>query len=117
MVLRDGEVELALGSAGSNRLRSAILQVIRNVVDCGMRRGARPCGRGRMHYEAGILHAEPGFSRRALDELERRGYRLVRWKGLNLYFGGAQAVRRDPATGSLSGAGDPRRGGAAVVVD
>ena len=42
---------------------------------------------------------------------------MVRWKGLNLYFGGAQAVRRDPATGELSGAGDPRRGGAAVVVD
>ena len=36
IVLRDGEVELALGSAGSNRLRSAILQVIRYVVDCGM---------------------------------------------------------------------------------
>jgi gamma-glutamyltranspeptidase / glutathione hydrolase len=72
---------------------------------------------GRVHYEADTLHAEPGFSAASLDELERRGYRVVRWKGLNLYFGGAQAVRRDGETGEMSGAGDPRRGGTAVVVD
>ena len=111
-MLRDGEVELSLGSAGSNRLRSAILQVVRCVFDCGMEVGDAVRA-GRLHYEAETLHAEPGFSPAALDELERRGYRVVRWKGLNLYFGGAQAVRRDPATGELSGAGDPRRGGAA----
>ena len=52
----------------------------------------------------------------ALAELERRGYRLLRWKGVNLFFGGAQAVYRDPATGALSGAGDPRRDGAVVAV-
>jgi gamma-glutamyltranspeptidase/glutathione hydrolase len=63
------------------------------------------------------VHVEPGFSKPAIDELERRGYPVVRWKGLNLFFGGAQAVLRDPATGELSGAGDPRRGGAAVVVN
>src|SRR4051794_1382493 len=115
LVLRDGEVELSLGSAGSNRLRSAILQVIRNVV-AGVD-VAEAVEHGRLHYEAGILHAEPGFSTTALDDLERRGYRVVRWRDKNLYFGGAQAVRRDPVTGALSGAGDPRRGGAALVVD
>jgi gamma-glutamyltranspeptidase/glutathione hydrolase len=115
LVLRDGEVELSLGSAGSNRLRSAILQVIRNVV-AGVDVG-EAVEHGRLHYEAGILHAEPGFGTTALDDLERRGYRLVRWREKNLYFGGAQAVRRDPETGTLSGAGDPRRGGAALVVD
>jgi gamma-glutamyltranspeptidase/glutathione hydrolase len=116
MVLRDGEIELSLGSAGSNRLRSAILQVVRYIFDCGMGVG-EAVRAGRLHYEAQTLHAEPGFSPRSLDELDRRGYRVVRWKGLNLYFGGAQAVRRDRATGEMSGAGDPRRGGAAVVVD
>ena len=116
IVLRDGEIELAVGSAGSNRLRSAILQVIRYVVDYEMD-VARAVRMGRMHYEAGTLHAEPGFQADALDDLERRGYRLHRWRGLNLYFGGVQAARRDPLTGALSGAGDPRRGGVAVVVD
>jgi len=109
-------VELSLGSAGSNRLRSAILQLVRYVVDCGMDVD-EAVRTGRIHFEAGTLHAEPGFRPETLDELERRGYRVQRWKGLNLYFGGAQAVRRDAATGRMSGAGDPRRGGAAVVVD
>ena len=116
LVLRDGEIELAVGSAGSNRLRSAILQVIRYVVDYGMD-AAAAVRRGRMHFEAGTVHVEPGFSTAAVDELERRGYRVVRWKGLNLFFGGTQAALRDPATGELAGAGDPRRGGVAVVVD
>jgi gamma-glutamyltranspeptidase/glutathione hydrolase len=116
VVLSDGQIELSLGSAGSNRLRSAILQVIRYVVDEGMSvEGAIRAGR--LHYESGVLHAEPGFDEAALGELERRGYEPVRWRGLNPYFGGAQAVRRDPATGRLSGAGDPRRGGTAVVVE
>jgi gamma-glutamyltranspeptidase/glutathione hydrolase len=116
LVLRDGAVELSLGSAGSNRIRSAILQVIRYVIDCGMDI-AEAVRAGRVHYEAEMLHAEPGFSPESLDELERRGYQVVRWRGMNLYFGGAQAVRRDGGTGAMSGAGDPRRGGAVVVVD
>jgi gamma-glutamyltranspeptidase/glutathione hydrolase len=113
IVLRDGEVELALGSAGSNRLRSAILQVIRNVVDYEFD-VSEAVRSGRLHFEAGVLHVEPGFSADALDELERLGYHLLRWRTVNLFFGGAQAVYRDPATGLLSGAGDPRRDGAAV---
>jgi gamma-glutamyltranspeptidase/glutathione hydrolase len=113
IVLRDGEVELALGSAGSNRLRSAILQVIRYVVDHGLD-VQDAIERGRLHYEAGVLHAEAGFEESALDELERRGYKLLRWKGVNLYFGGVQAAYRDPSRGTLAGAGDPRRGGAAA---
>jgi gamma-glutamyltranspeptidase len=36
----------------------------------------------------------------------------VRFAELNLFFGGVQAVRRRGQT--LSGAGDPRRGGVAV---
>ena len=116
LVLRGDEVELAVGSAGSNRLRSAILQVIRYVVDYEMD-PAVAVRMGRMHYEAGTVHVEPGFSEEAIDELERRGYSVVRWKGLNLFFGGTQAARRDPVTGELGGGGDPRRGGVAVVVE
>jgi gamma-glutamyltranspeptidase / glutathione hydrolase len=114
IVVNGGEIELALGSAGSNRLRSAILQVIRYVVDYGLEL-EDAVRRGRLHYEGGVLHAEAGFSEQALDELERRGYRIVRWKDVNLYFGGVQAAYRDPQSGLLSGAGDPRRGGAAVL--
>jgi gamma-glutamyltranspeptidase/glutathione hydrolase len=115
LVLNEGRIEIALGSAGSNRIRSAILQVIRYVLDEGMsiHEAIRA---GRLHHENGVLHAEPGFDPAALDELDREGYNTVRWRALNLFFGGTQAARRDPDTGELSGAGDPRRGGAAVLV-
>jgi gamma-glutamyltranspeptidase/glutathione hydrolase len=41
---------------------------------------------------------------------------VIRFAQPSLYFGGAQAVARDLDTGELTGGGDPRRGGAAVVV-
>jgi gamma-glutamyltranspeptidase/glutathione hydrolase len=116
LVLHDGQPELALGSAGSNRIRSAILQTIINVVDRG--RGAQDAvDAPRLHYENGVVEAEEGITPAALDELERDGWQVVRWQGKNLFFGGVQAVARNPSTGALSGGGDPRRGGVAVVVD
>jgi gamma-glutamyltranspeptidase/glutathione hydrolase len=108
VVLRDGEVELAVGSAGSNRIRSAILQVIVGVVDHGM--AAREAvDAPRVHFEDGIVFAEPGVP---VQELAHR--EVVQFRDRNLFFGGAQAIERDLETGELSGAGDPRRGGAAV---
>jgi gamma-glutamyltranspeptidase/glutathione hydrolase len=49
-----------------------------------------------------------------VGELEAAGRSVVAFRERNLFFGGVQAVQRDPATGALTGAGDPRRGGAAV---
>jgi gamma-glutamyltranspeptidase / glutathione hydrolase len=114
VVLRDGVTEVALGSAGSNRIRSAIVQTILAAVDA--RLGAQQAvDRPRIHFEGGVVEAEPGVDAAALDALERDGYRVQRWTRRNLYFGGVQAVARDPDTGVLSGGGDPRRGGVAVL--
>ena len=112
----DGRPEIALGSAGSNRIRSAILQTILNVVDFGLK-AENAVDLPRLHLERGVVEAEPGVDPRALESLERSGWTVQRWQERNLYFGGVQAVARDPASGELSGGGDPRRGGAAVVVD
>ena len=111
----DGTPEIALGSAGSNRIRSAILQTILNIVDFGLE-AQRAVELPRLHLERGMVEAEPGVDPRALESLERSGLKVSRWQARNLYFGGVQAVARDPETGELSGGGDPRRGGAAVVV-
>jgi gamma-glutamyltranspeptidase / glutathione hydrolase len=107
VVLREGEVELVLGSAGSNRIRSALLQTIVGVVDRGL--DARAAVEApRVHFEDGRLFVEPGIDVGALaHEL-----RVVRFHALNLFFGGVQAALRHH--GILSGAGDPRRGGVAV---
>ena len=84
------------------------------------RQGARAGdGRGRRRRSRGGCTSRRARSRPSrasirggLDDLERRGVPVVRWKRQNLYFGGVQAVARDPAGGELSGGGDPRRGGA-----
>ena len=115
-VVLHGQVpEIALGSAGSNRIRSAILQTILNSVDFNLK-AENAVELPRLHLERGVVEAEPGVDPRALDSLERSGWTVQRWQERNLYFGGVQAVARDPETGELSGGGDPRRGGAAVVV-
>jgi gamma-glutamyltranspeptidase / glutathione hydrolase len=110
-VLRDGVAELVLGSAGSNRIRSAILQTIVRVIDEGMRAGDAVTA-PRVHFEDGVVYAEPGLE---TGELEAAGRAIARFRDLNLFFGGVQAAERD-ADGAFWGGGDPRRGGAAISV-
>jgi len=110
IVMRAGEVELVLGSAGSNRIRSALLQTIVAVVDHGAH-VRQAVGAPRVHFEDGVVFAEPGIDLRGLDH----ELRVVRFGSLNLFFGGVQAVLRRGEE-ELTGAGDPRRGGVAVSV-
>jgi gamma-glutamyltranspeptidase/glutathione hydrolase len=112
VVSGDGDaVELVLGSAGSNRIRSAILQTIVGVVDHGLEARAA-VEAPRLHFEDGVVYAEPGID---VAGLEGEGRTLAPFRALNLFFGGVQAVECDRITGRLTGAGDPRRGGAAVA--
>ena len=114
VVRRGGEIELGLGSAGSNRIRSAIVQTVVRAVEQGM--GAGDAVRApRLHFEQGIVQAEPGIDAAALARIEARGLPVLRRPRINLFFGGVQAVARDRATGELSGGGDPRRGGAVAT--
>jgi gamma-glutamyltranspeptidase/glutathione hydrolase len=115
VALRDGRPEVALGSAGSNRIRSAILQTLLAVIDHGLPAKAA-VERPRIHVEGDEVEAEPGVSEEALLRLQRGGWTVRRWEEQNLFFGGVQAVARNPDTGELSGGGDPRRGGFAEVV-
>jgi gamma-glutamyltranspeptidase / glutathione hydrolase len=115
VVLRDGRPEIAIGSAGSNRIRSAILQTILGIEDHGLP-AQEAVSAPRIHVEAGQVDAEPGVDGAALDLLEQAGWTVRRWSELNLFFGGVQAVARNPDTGRLTGGGDPRRGGVATVV-
>ena len=110
-VMRHGQPELVLGSAGSNRIRSAILQTIIRVIDDGLRAGDAVRA-PRVHFEDGVVYAEPGVD---TSGLESSGRGIARFRELNLFFGGVQAVERD-AAGRFWGGGDPRRGGEAVVV-
>jgi len=115
LVLRDRRPRLVVGSAGSLRLRGAILQVIVNVVGHGL--GVEEAiDRPRVHLDESHVHSEGGHDPSELDRLESWGYELARWRRRNLFFGGVSGVefRED---GTLAAAGDPRRGGHGVVIE
>jgi len=108
IVMRGGEVELVLGSAGSNRIRSALLQTIVGAVDHGLQ-AREAVDAPRVHFENGVLYAEPGID---VGALSLEDVQVVRFGELNLFFGGVQAVQS--RADGITAAGDPRRGGVAV---
>ena len=102
-----------LGSGGSNRLRTAILQVILNLVDYRMHIGEAVTA-PRVHMERGILNLEPGAVSDGMEALRSEFGDLCLWPDRNLFFGGVHAVW---LTGDeYLAAGDPRRGGSGRVV-
>jgi gamma-glutamyltranspeptidase / glutathione hydrolase len=114
LVLENGRPRLVVGSAGSIRLRGAILQIVVNVVDHGMT-VEQAMEAPRIHLEDGVLQLEGGVDAEVAAQLEAAGYAVNLWSRRNLYFGGASAVAIRP-DGTLEAAGDPRRGGAGVMV-
>jgi gamma-glutamyltranspeptidase / glutathione hydrolase len=111
---RNGAPRLVLGSAGSVRLAGAILQTMYHVVAGGLDVDAA-IEHPRVHIENGVVQLEGGWPHDALEQLQQSGYHVNPWASQNLYFGGVSAVEQRP-DGTLSAAGDPRRGGHGVVV-
>ena len=95
---------VALGSGGSERIRSAMTQVLVALLDDGASL-AQAIGAPRLHWDGTWLQLEPGFDPAAVAELER-WWAVNRWPVSDLYFGGVNAVATDG-----SAVGDPRRGG------
>ena len=110
---REGRL-VVLGSGGSNRIRSAILQVAAALVEGGlpaMEAVARP----RLHVEGPCLEIEGGFPPDVVEALTAAWPHHRVWEDADLFFGGVHLVARS-ARGWV-GAGDPRRGGVARVLD
>ncbi|MES9964117.1 MAG: gamma-glutamyltransferase, partial [Candidatus Sedimenticola sp. 20ELBAFRAG] len=104
---------LVTGSGGSNRIRSAILQVLVNTIDYRMEI-AEAVEEPRLHYENGVLNLESGASEKVLEQLEHEFPEHRLWPEKNLFFGGAHSVVRDQK-GNLKGQGDSRRGGVCII--
>ena len=104
--------QLALGSGGSNRIRSAMLQVLVNLIDFELPL-EDAVHAPRLHFEDDLLSVEGGF------DLDRIGPLLEAypshhvWGESNMFFGGTHCVlAKGPDFQAL---GDPRRGGAGLV--
>jgi gamma-glutamyltranspeptidase/glutathione hydrolase len=107
----DGRL-LALGSAGSNRIRTALLQVLCNVLARDLPIESAITA-PRLHVERGELEIEGGWDEASVAPLRAAWPSHRVWPDRSMFFGGVQAVQRLP-DGSLEAAGDPRRGGAAA---
>ena len=106
VVMGNNGPELVIGSGGSNRIRSAIIQVIQNLMK-GMDL-ERAINSPRIHLEGSVLHCEPGISLPGAHELPE-GVNIHQWDIQNLFFGGVNAVTKDEAVG------EPRRSGTGVI--
>jgi gamma-glutamyltranspeptidase / glutathione hydrolase len=119
IVLKDGKPEIVLGSGGSNRIRTAILQVISNLID--FRQSLDDAVQNpRMHWEENLFHLEPSANvaanRETIASLRLPPSTQTNfWKEKNMFFGGVNAVGCDRHS-LLQGVGDIRRGGVSSVV-
>ncbi len=104
---------VATGSGGSNRIRTALLQVMVNLIDFGMDVETAVVS-PRIHLEGEKLSVEGGFQPNEIEQLITHYPDNEVWDDLNLFFGGAHTVMQDHR--DFSGFGDPRRGGACRVV-
>jgi len=107
-VLQDKKLLLLLGSAGSNRIRSAMLQTIINYTHFNM--GVQEAiDEPRVHYENGTIFTEPPLhvDLQGVNDI----YKLNKFKSKNMFFGGVQAV-----SGDFDGGADSRRGACVLRV-
>jgi gamma-glutamyltranspeptidase/glutathione hydrolase len=118
IVLQDGKPEIVLGSGGSNRIRTAILQVISNLID--FRQSLDDAVQNpRIHWEENLFHLEPSADL-AVNQETIASFCLPPktqinfWQEKNMFFGGVNAVGCD-RHGLLQGVGDIRRGGVGSV--
>ena len=106
--LADG-TRFALGTGGSNRIRSAITQVLVNLLDFGLP-PAEAVAAPRIHLEGETLSVESGYGEESIAALTAAAPRVHLWPDRNLFFGGVHTVSIKHG-GIFDGAGDPRRGG------
>jgi gamma-glutamyltranspeptidase/glutathione hydrolase len=110
IVLKDNNPLMVLGSAGSNRIRSAITQSVLNYTVFG-HDIEEVCTEKRVHFEKGQLFFEPGFDKHVLD-MAKEHYEVTEFTEKSVFFGGVNAV-----THELVGGSDPRRGGVTICVE
>lgn len=109
IVLKDGKVEAVMGSGGSKRIKTAVLQVLINLIDYNYSL-EEAVEKSRIHFEDGVVQIEPEITPEIAEKLNSH-YNIKLWNSKNMYFGGVHCVN-----GSMEGWGDSRRGGSFISV-
>jgi gamma-glutamyltranspeptidase / glutathione hydrolase len=115
LILREGRPFLALGSAGSRRITSSLLQVTSNVVDREMTL-EEAVAAPRVHaLLSGTVWMEAGTDQpHLLEQLAQRFHKTVERRPLSFSMGAVQALQFLP--GRTLAAADPRRDGTGAVL-
>ena len=108
----DGRL-LALGSGGSNRIRTAMLQVLVNLIDFELPL-EEAVHAPRVHFEDALLSVEGGFDPERLRPLLDAYPEHRLWGERNMFFGGTHCVLAEGS--GFRAVGDPRRGGVGLLV-
>jgi gamma-glutamyltranspeptidase/glutathione hydrolase len=116
MILEAGMPRFVLGSGGSNRIRTAILQVISNLIDFRQSL-AEAIAAARLHWENQQLDIEPLEDRENLLEnlVLPPTTQVSQWQEQNMFFGGVHGVGVNDR-GELTATGDLRRDGVGLVI-
>ncbi len=114
LVFGPDERIVATGSGGSNRIRTAILQVLINLLDFRVDVGDS-VERPRIHFEDGLLNMEPGFDEKEVAKVLPRFPNHRLWRERNLFFGGTHTAAFESRASAFRGAGDPRRSGVTLT--
>lgn len=113
----DGELYLCYGVMGAFMQPQGHLQIISNIVDFGMDPQAALNALRFIVTEEDVA-LEEGISPQVLDDLTSRGHKTRTisgyYRGMTGGMGGAQLIQRDPQTGVLMGASEPRKDGCAI---
>jgi gamma-glutamyltranspeptidase/glutathione hydrolase len=112
-LMKNGD-RVATGSGGSNRIRSAILQVLINLIEFD-KTVTEAVEDARIHFENGLLNLEADLPDEAISTLTRKFPEHHLWPQKNLFFGGAHTVIKS-GEGVLCGKGDSRRGGVCIKI-
>ena len=111
----DGEFAFTLGTPGGDSQTQTIIQITHNLLMFGMT-PQQAIEAPRFRSQTGArLAIENRVAEAVLLELKTRGHELNVIEGWTATFGGAQMIHRDPATGVLTAAADPRREAYAIA--
>lgn len=113
IILKDGEPYMSIGSPGSMRILSAIVQTVLNIIEFDMDIQSAIESPRVHHYVGKEMEIEGAIGQDVIDQLIVLGYDPIVYRGVNLYFGGVQGVLIDLENDKLYGGADPRRDGKA----
>jgi gamma-glutamyltranspeptidase/glutathione hydrolase len=110
MVFKDKKPFLIFGVTGAHMQPQGQVEVLANLIDFGMPLQLAMDAPRVNHLDGFEVALEPGFDAGVVEELKRKGHKIVRAAN----FGGSQGIMIHPEFGTLLGGSDPRKDGCAL---